>query len=145
MLQLIKREFEVAVTPEVAWRHLAQIERWPSWAKHIRTVELTPSGALTPESSGHFLLKNGIRSTFRVVQLSAFQGWKWVGPFLWLTVHYDHRFEPIGQQGTRLTWMVDAEGVGVGLVGRLYAVIYNRNLDIAIPNLIREMNTSNAA
>ncbi len=56
MLELIRREFEVAVSLETAWKHLAQVERWPLWARHICRVELLPSGDLTLQSSGAFHL-----------------------------------------------------------------------------------------
>lgn len=67
--------------------------------------------------------------------------WKWVGPFLWLTVYYDHRFEATDSQHTNLTWTVSAEGFGEFIFGRLFAAIYNLNLNKAIPNLISEMST----
>jgi hypothetical protein len=140
MLQLIRREFVVNVPLETVWQHLAQVERWPSWAKHITSVELDPPGDLTRQSSGAFRLSNGIRSTFKMVELNPPKSWKWVGPFLWIMVHYDHIFEPIDDQHTRLIWVVDAEGFAVSIFGRVYAAIYNRNLDKAIPNLVAEMN-----
>jgi len=36
MILLIHREFIVNARLEVAWQHLARVERWPSWAKHIK-------------------------------------------------------------------------------------------------------------
>ena len=68
--------------------------------------------------------------------------WKWAGPFLWLTVHYDHVFEQVTPQQTKLTWIVAGEGFGVGVLGRLFAKIYNGNLDRAIPALTAEMNAA---
>jgi hypothetical protein len=66
--------------------------------------------------------------------------WAWAGPFLWLTVHYGHRFEAFGERRTRLVWTVAAEGRGVTFLGRLFAAVYARNLDRAIPNLQRELD-----
>ena len=71
------------------------------------------------------------------------RNWKWVGTFLWLVVHYDHRFERMDEQRTKLTWIVSADGIGVSVLGRLFAAIYNSNLDKAIPCLISEMNALN--
>jgi hypothetical protein len=68
------------------------------------------------------------------------RNWKWVGPFLWIMVHYDHWFEATGDGRTRLTWTIAAEGIGAGVFGRLFAMIYRRSLERAIPLLIREMN-----
>jgi hypothetical protein len=65
--------------------------------------------------------------------------WKWVGPFLWLTVHYDHRFQRLGPEQAALEFVVDGEGFGVSVFGRLFAAIYALNLDRAIPLLVAEL------
>ncbi len=139
MVILIQREFVVEAPLEAAWRHLAQVEKWPSWAKHIRRVELSPQGELTPNSRGRFRLTNGIKSEFRMTEWDPPRKWKWVGPFLWLTVHYNHLFEAVNQGHTKMTWIVGVEGFGAAVLGRLFAAIYNRNLNRAIPNLQNAM------
>jgi hypothetical protein len=116
MLTLIQRDFVVEAPLEAAWQHLAQVEKWPSWAKHIRHVELTPKGELTPSSKGRFHLANGIKSEFRMTELNPRRNWKWVGPFLWLMVHYDHQFEAIDKQHTKMTWIVGVEGFGAAKI-----------------------------
>jgi len=140
MLDLIWREFEVDVPLEAAWQHLAEVEKWPSWARHIKQVELIPKGELTLSTVGRFRLASRVNSDFRMIELNPFQNWKWVGPFLWLVVQYDHRFEKVHERCTKLTWLVSADGFGVSVLGRLFAAIYNRNLDRAIPLLISEMS-----
>ena len=75
-----------------------------------------------------------------MTEFNPYRNWKWVGSFLWLTVHYDHRFEEIHSLQTKLRWVVAAEGAGVSVFGRLFAKIYSSNLDRAIPLLIAEMN-----
>ena len=56
------------------------------------------------------------------------------GRFLWLELGYDHTIEPT-DDGTRITFAVDGDGVGIASLGRLFAHIYARNLDRAIPRL----------
>src|SRR5262245_21583574 len=141
MTRLLERRFEVGAPVEKVWAHLDKVERWPSWARHIRRIDLRPPGPLTQDSEGAIHLSNGIRSTFKIKELNAGRNWKWVGPFLWLTVHYDHRFAKIGPQRTEVRFIVDAEGLGIAVFGRLFAAIYARNLDRAIPNLIQELDT----
>ena len=140
MKTLIRREFTVNVPLEIAWEHLAQVEQWPSWAEHINSVELAPSGELTPESTGTIHLNSGLTSTFEMTEFNPHRNWKWAGPFLWLTVHYDHRFETINDHTSKLIFVVAGEGFGATTLGRLFAAIYNHNLNKAIPNLITEMN-----
>jgi hypothetical protein len=139
MLDLVRREFEVAIPLATAWKHLAQVEQWPTWARHIKHVELNPKGELTLSTVGSFRLANGVKSDFKMTEINPFQNWKWVGQFLWLVVHYDHRFERMDERCTKLTWVVSADGFGVSVLGRLFAAIYNRNLDKAIPCLVSEM------
>lgn len=140
MIDLVKREFEVDIPLVTAWNHLAQVEHWQTWARHIKHVELNPKGELTLSTVGSFRLTNGVKSDFKMTEINPFRNWKWVGTFLWLVVYYDHRFEKIDERRTKLTWLVSADGFGVSVAGKLFATIYNRNLDKAIPRLISEMN-----
>jgi hypothetical protein len=140
LLDLIQREFEVDIPLATAWRHLAQVEQWPTWARHIKHVELNPKGELMLSTVGSFHLANGMKSDFKMTEINPSRNWKWVGLFLWLVVHYDHRFERMDERRTKLTWLVSAEGFGVSVLGRVFAAIYNSNLDKAIPRLINEMN-----
>jgi carbon monoxide dehydrogenase subunit G len=142
--ELVRREFTVDVPLQQAWDHLANVEAWTSWAKHIRRVTLDPPGALTAHSAGAFRLAGGARSTFRMEEYDPPRRWQWVGRFLTANVHYDHRFEPEEDGRTRLVWTVTAEGLGEGSLGRVFGAIYARNLDKAIPNLQRELRTTSA-
>src|SRR6185295_16963247 len=139
MVRLLERRFKVKSPLENAWAHLDKVEQWPSWARHIRRIELRPSGPLRLDSVGTIQLTNGVRSTFRMEALNIGTNWKWAGPFLWLTVHYDHQFRRIGPEETEIAFVLDGEGFGAGLFGRLFAAIYARNLDRAIPNLVGEL------
>ena len=142
MVQLIRREFVVNVSRPSAWAYLARVEQWPSWAQHINKVDLDPPGELTSHSKGLFRLSNGIKSQFVMTEFDRPRSWKWVGPFLWLNVHYDHQFSEVTDRKTKLTWTVEAEGFGALILGRLFAAVYAANLDRAIPKLIEEMEKS---
>jgi carbon monoxide dehydrogenase subunit G len=144
MITLLRREFTVDIPLERAWEHLARVEQWPSWAPHIKQLELKPSGELGPQSTGAIHLANGLKPTFRMTEFNPPRSWKWVGRFLWLTVHYDHQFEAPDAGHTKLTWVVQAEGFGAGVLGPLFARVYRGDLDKAIPRLFREMNASPA-
>ena len=144
MRELVRREFTVDVPVQRAWDHLANVDAWTSWAKHIKRVTLNPSGPLTDNSAGTFRLAGGARSTFRMEEYEPPRRWQWVGRFLTADVHYDHRFEPIDDGNTRLMWTVNADGPGESSLGRVFGAIYARNLDRAIPNLQRELHPTSA-
>jgi len=134
------RSFVVDVPSEIAWDYLAHVERWPSWARHIKRVTLHPPGPITETSSGALHLVGGIRSTFRMEAFEPPDRWQWAGRFLTTLVHYDHRFETVDSNRTRLVWTVTAEGPGSGSLARLFGVLYARNLDRAIPRLQAELD-----
>ncbi len=138
-VRLLERRFEVKVSLAEAWAHVERVEKWPTWARHIRSIELRPPGPLTAGSEGTIRLTNGIRSTFRMAEFNPNTNWRWVGPFLWLTVYYDHRFSRIGPQESEISFVLDGEGFGVGIFGRLFAAIYSINLNRAIPRLVKEL------
>lgn len=140
MMVLVRRELTVEMPLERAWEHLARVEQWPSWAKHIKQVKVEPPGPLGAQSTGVLHLRNGIKSAFKMTQFNPHRNWTWTGPILWLTVRYDHAFEEITPQRTKMTWIVEGEGFGVSVFGRLFAKVYNGQLDTAIPALIAEMN-----
>jgi hypothetical protein len=140
MPTLINRAFVVDVPLETAWRHLARVEVWPSWAKHIKAVELSPAGEVTAQSKGTLRLRNGLATTFHMQEFRPFEHWKWVGRLLWLTIYYDHTFVALTSQRTQITFLVAVEGWGAPFFGRLFAAVYNRNLNAAIPHLIAELN-----
>ena len=145
MITLLQREFTVDVSLEGAWSHLARIEQWPSWAPHIKRIELKPPGELGPQSTGVIHLANGIKCVFRMTEFTPPHNWKWVSSFLWATVIYDHRFEPLDAEHTRLIWVIEGKGFGAPILGRLFAWIYRRSLDRAIPRLVAEMNATSSA
>jgi hypothetical protein len=149
MITLLRREFTVELPLEKAWRHLGRVEQWPSWAKHIKRVDVRPPGELGPESTGRLHLNNGVKSgwpgssaVFTVTEFNPLRSWKWVGGFLWLTCHYDHHFEALNPTQTKLTWVIEASGFGKSVIGRLFAKVYSKSLDRAIPLLVEEMNAS---
>ena len=143
-MRLLEREFQARAPLERVWDHLAAIDRWPSWARHIRRVEVAPSGPLSHATTGTIVLTNGIRSTFRMTALEPGVHWLWSGPFLWLSVDYDHRLERVDDDLTTVRFTVDVSGFGTAVLGRLFAAIYARNLDRAIPRLIEELEAGSS-
>jgi hypothetical protein len=131
----LERAFRVRAGAAATWARLADVASWPEWARHIRSVELEPAGPLGPGSRGAIRLTNGIRSTFAVTEFVAGRSWRWVGPFLWLRIDYDHVVEGDPSGGSRVTFVVEASGALSGSLGRLFSWVYARSLDRAIPRL----------
>jgi hypothetical protein len=105
-------------------------------------VEVAPPGELGPKSTGRMLLTNGLKPVWTMTEFNPHRNWKWVGGFLWLTVYYDHQFEALSASKTKITFIVEAAGIGVSVMGRLFAKVYSKSLDPAIALLVAEMNAS---
>jgi hypothetical protein len=144
MVTLIERQFTVAAPLPKAWEHLARVEQWPSWAPHIKRLELNPPGDLGPQSTGVLHLANGMKPAFRVTEFNPPRNWIWLGRFLWLTMIYDHQFEELDAGHTKLTFIVQGTGFGASVLGPFFAKLYRGSLEKAIPLLIAEMNASSA-
>jgi hypothetical protein len=140
--RVVDKSFIVRAPLEVAWNHLAQVEKWPSWAKHIRSVEQSPPGALSSHSRGTLRLTNGVRTTFEMIEFESPRHWKWVGPFLGSQIHYDHIFTQDEPRQTTVRFTVDVAG-GLGYLLRgIFGRIYRKNLERAVPLLIQEIEAA---
>lgn len=131
----VERSFEVAVTPEQAWNRLVMVERWPEWAPHITAVTVSPPGPLGPSSSGALDIRGFGRNTFRMSAWESPDRWEWVGGLPGVRIVYDHRFDATDDATTMLTWVVTLDGPLAWLVRPVFARVYGRNLDKAIPRL----------
>jgi hypothetical protein len=61
--------------------------------------------------------------------------WEWVGGLPGVRIYYDHRFESAGPASTRLQWLVAFRGPISPLIPGVFARVYGRKLDRAIPRL----------
>jgi len=132
--ELLRREFSVDAPLDKSWRVFADVAAWPRWAPHIRRVKVTPSGLVGPTSTGSLSFRPIGGSRFQVTSFDEAAHWEWVGKVLWLTIRYDHRFAADGD-GTRLTWTVAEDGARRSIPGRIFASLYGRLVDRAIPRL----------
>jgi hypothetical protein len=128
----------------MTWKHLAEVEKWPSWAKHIRSVVKSPPGPLGPTTRGTLKLANGARATFQMIEFVPPRHWKWVGPFLGSQIFYGHIFSEDKPGETTVRFTVDITGWTAAVLGGLFGSLYERNLDRAVPLLIEEIEASYA-
>lgn len=130
----VSRRFDVMVPRDQAWDRLVMVQRWPQWAPHITAVEATPDGPLGPTSAGVLAIRGFGRTTFRMSAWEPSDRWEWTGGLPGVRIIYDHRFEA-ADNATTLTWTVTLDGPLAWLIRPVFARVYGRNLDIAIPRL----------
>ncbi len=142
MKRVVDKSFIVRAPLEVAWNHLAKVEQWPSWAKHIRSVVKSPPGPLSSDSRATLRLSNGVRTTFQMIEFDPPRHWKWVGPFLGSQILYDHIFSQSEPRQTTIRFTVDVAG-GPGVLFRgIFGRIYRKNLERAVPLLVQEIEAT---
>ena len=90
MKRLLQRTFAVEAAAERAWAELVAAEQWPRWARHLRSVQVTPPGPVGPASSATLKLTNHTTATVRVTKFQDGRRFRWEGSFLWLGLGYDH-------------------------------------------------------
>jgi hypothetical protein len=135
MKRLLERTFAVEATAERAWAELVAAQQWPRWARHLASVQVTPPGPVGPGSSATLKLTNHTTARMRVIEFQDGRRFRWEGSFLWLGLGYDHLVTTDEVGRVHITFAVDGAGRGVNTIGRLFASIYARNLDRAIPRL----------
>jgi Polyketide cyclase / dehydrase and lipid transport len=135
MKRLLERTFAVEASAQRAWAELVAAEQWPRWARHLRSVQVSPSGPVGPGSRATLRLTNRTRASMRVTEFQSGRRFRWEGSFLWLGLGYDHLVTVDEEGRVAITFTVEGAGVGVNSIGRLFASIYARNLDRAIPRL----------
>jgi hypothetical protein len=143
--RVVDKSFAVRAPLEVAWNHLAQIEGWSSWAKHIRSVVKSPPGPLSRDTHGTLRLANGVRTTFRMIEFEPPRHWKWAGSFLGSEILYDHIFSEDKPNQTTIRFTVDAGGGSAVFIRGIFGWIYRKNLERAVPLLIQEIEGAIAA
>jgi Polyketide cyclase / dehydrase and lipid transport len=133
--RLLERTFAVEAAAERAWAELVAAEQWPRWARHLGSVQVTPPGPVGPGSTATLKLKNRTRATVRVTEFEDGRRFRWEGSFLWMRLGYDHLVTTDDTGRVTITFTVEGAGVGVHTIGPLFASIYARSLDRAIPRL----------
>jgi Polyketide cyclase / dehydrase and lipid transport len=135
MKRLLERTFVVEAAADRAWAELVAAEKWPRWARHLRSVQVTPPGPVGPGSSATLRLTNHTGASMWVTEFEDGRRFRWEGSFLWLGLGYDHLVTTDEAGQVRITFTVEGAGVGVTTIGPMFAAIYARNLDRAIPRL----------
>jgi hypothetical protein len=141
---LVERVFTVELPVDRAWQALADLDAWPAWAPHIRSVSLSPSSRLGPESRGRFRFRPVGAADFVMMEWDPPLAWTWSGRALGLPIRYVHAFERVGADRTQLRWRVELDGGRRGPRARLFAAVYARLIDRAWPRFRDRANNAAA-
>lgn len=141
MKERLRRSVFVDAPLEVAWNYLSKPEEWPqTWAGHIKRVECDPPGAVTETTQGVLQMSDGFKSRMTMVEFRPGQTWKWIGRGrIGPTVAFDHQFEAVDENQTKLDFVVETGGFLEPVFGRLTAIYLGRKLDHNLPRLVADL------
>jgi hypothetical protein len=137
--RIVDKSFSVRAPLEVAWNHIAEVEKWPSWAKHIRSAAKSPPGPLSRDTRAALRLANGVRTTFQMIEFDPPRHWKWAGSFLGSQILYDHIFSQDEPGKTTVRFTVDVSGGPSAFFRGIFGRMYRKNLERAVPLLVQEI------
>lgn len=140
MQRLLQRVFTVEAQPAPAWEKLIHAEQWPSWARHLRRVDLDPPGPVGPNTTAILRLRNGTSAKVRITDFVPGRSFRWEGMLMWTRLGHDHRVDVDEAGDTTIEFLVDGAGARLFTIGRLLAWGYARSLDRAIPRLQAELS-----
>jgi uncharacterized protein YndB with AHSA1/START domain len=126
-----RSEVEIAATPEVAWKVLTTIGRWPDWNPAVKSVPFEEG----VEEGSEFRWKAGPGSIWSVFQdVDPPRRIAWTGSYFSVKAIHVHTFEP-SAGGT----LVKTEESYDGLVARLFRRRLQQVLDTALDDELRHL------
>ncbi len=138
MREVVREQVVVERSAAEAWKHLAQLEQWPSWAGHIKRMDPTPPGELTAETKVKLQMRAGPRNTMVVTDYEPPRSLVWEGRSMGMTTRFEHKFEELDGGRTRiwfLAWVSEPLAGPGGWIGRMM----KRALGVALPRLKAEI------
>src|ERR671910_3602721 len=133
---LVERVFALGLPADTVWALLAQVERWPEWAPHMRRARLDGKAALGPDSEGEFRFRPVGSGNFQMTAWEPPHLWTWRGQAVGLQIMYHHHFEAVRGPATRLRWVVELAEGRRGLRANVFARVYGRIIDRAWPRFV---------
>lgn len=118
---------EIPAPPELVWRAMADLERWPEWTASVRRVRLLTPGPLQVGSRARIHQPGFPPAWWRVTELEANGGFTWASTAPGLRVVARHNIESLDDR-CRVTLSISYEGLLGPLLARLTGRINDRYL-----------------
>jgi hypothetical protein len=135
-----RREIVVNAPREVAWEHFSRPREWKTWLASGYPDTMSPGEVVGPDTVATI---SGI--TFHMAEFDRPAHWMWTAKILWFTILYDHIFERVADNQTRLTFHMRVTGFGNDLFALLMGAASRGGHAEALPKLADEMNRLPAA
>jgi hypothetical protein len=88
-------------------------------------------------------MRAGPRNKMTVTEYDPPRRWVWEGKTFGVTTRFEHEFEALDENRTRIWFLAWVTGRLSFLPGRIFGMLMHRNLARALPKLKSEMEASN--
>jgi uncharacterized membrane protein len=126
----------IPAPPEIVWRVMADVERWPEWTPSVRRVKLLTPGPLHIGSRARIHQPGFPPASWRVTELEAGKGFTWISTAPGLRVTARHEIESTNG-GSCGTLSIRYAGLFGPLMARWTRHVNNRYLAMEADGLRR--------
>lgn len=120
---------------EVAWRVLADLERWPSWTDSMTTVARIGTGELVPGLRVKVKQPKLRQVEFEVTAVGPGRSFRWVSEAPGITTTATHEIAATGQGTSELTLSFEMVGPLGGITGALFGGLIRRYVQMEADGL----------
>ena len=124
----------IAAPAGIAWRVLAEVERWPDWTPTVARVERLDSGPLGVGSRVRITQPKLRPGIWTVTEWNPGRSFTWIQRAPGLRIVADHSVGA-GSRGSTLELRVRFEGLLGGFVGRIYGRLTERYMNLEADGL----------
>jgi uncharacterized membrane protein len=125
---LVERSIDIEAPPDVVWRVMSDVEKWPEWTASMRRIERIGDGPLAKGSSARVAARGGPPAVWTVTELEKGRSFKWEAKTSGTLAVANHVVEPAGE-GSRVTLTLTINGgLALALMSPLVSAIARRNV-----------------
>ena len=111
---------------EVAWRVLADLERWPTWTDSMTTVERVGTGVLAPGLRVKVKQPKMRQAEFEVTAVEVGRSFRWVSEGPGITSTATHEIATTSDHRSEVTLTFEMTGWLGGITGALFGRLIRR-------------------
>jgi uncharacterized membrane protein len=123
----VEETITIDAPPPAVWAVMADVERWPEWAPHVRSVAPESGDAFGPGSRWRLDMDGGPAAVWTVTNYEEGQAFTWESASPGVKTRAYHVIDP-QDGGSRVTLGIVATGIGATLFGFYIARISRRNV-----------------
>jgi uncharacterized protein YndB with AHSA1/START domain len=131
-----RRTIDIDAPPEVVWRLLEDIERWPEWTTSMQKIERLDSGPLAVGSRARVKQPKLPPTVFTVTELEPSKSFAWKAKSPGLESFAEHEIEE-RDGGSRMTLVFEVTGALAGVVSLFSSGLIRKYVDTEAEGLKR--------